>query len=87
VWTVCLVGTGALIGVLLSQPQVWKKFLILLALLPALGAIDIALLRSQRGLSFWIRACGFELGTVFGIAALTRLLCDTAGFAAVLGVQ
>ena len=45
VWTACLVGTGGVIGVLPSRPQVWEKFLILLALLPALGAVDIALLR------------------------------------------
>jgi hypothetical protein len=43
------------------------------------------LLRSGRGLPFWIRACGFELGTVFGVAGLTRLLCDQAGLRALLG--
>lgn len=87
VWTACLVGTGGVIGVLLSRPQVWEKFLILLALLPALGAVDIALVRSRRGVSFWIRACGFELGTVFGMAGVTRILCDTIGFTAVLGTR
>ena len=87
VWTACLVVTGGLIGVLLSGPQVWEKFLILLALLPALAVVDIALLRSRRGLSFWIRACGFELGTVFGMAGVARILCDAAGITAVLGTR
>lgn len=87
VWTTCLLVTGGLIGVLLSGPQVWEKFLILLALLPVLGVIDIVLLRSRRGLSFWIRACGFELGTVFGMAGVARILCDAAGIAAVLGTR
>ncbi len=86
-WTACLVGLGGVIGVLLSRPQVFQKFLILLALLPALGAIDVALRRSRRGLSFWIRACGFELGTVFGAAAATRILCDAAGIAAILAAR
>jgi len=48
VWTTCLLGTGGVIGVILSRPQVWEKFLILLALLLALGAVDMALLRSRR---------------------------------------
>lgn len=84
-WTACLLGTGGAIGVLLTGPQVWQRFLILFLLVPVLGVIDIALLRARRGLSFWIRACGFEVGTVFGMAAGTRLLCDAVGFVAVLG--
>jgi len=84
-WSACLVGVGVVIGLLLSRTQVWEKFLILLALLPALGAADTLLLKTRRGFSFWVRACGFELGTVFGVAALTRLLCDAAGFSAWLG--
>ena len=86
-WSACLVVTGALIGLLLSRAQVWEKFLILLALLPLLAAADIFLLRSRRRLSFWIRACGFELGTVFGVAGITRFLCDTAGLSALLGTR
>jgi hypothetical protein len=85
VWTACLVATGGIIGLLLSRSQVWEKFLILLALLPALGLADMLLLRSRRGWSFWIRACGFELGTVFGMASITRLVCDKAGIVGVLG--
>ncbi len=84
VWTACLAGVGIAIGLLLSASQVWQKFLILLALLPALAAVDILLMRSGRGLTFWIRACGFEVVTVFALAAVTRLLCDRAGFAAFL---
>lgn len=78
---------GGLIGLLLPGAQVWNKFLILLALLPFLGASDILLLRSRRPLSFWIRACGFELGTVFGMAGITRLLCDRMGVGALLGTS
>jgi hypothetical protein len=84
-WSACLVVTGALIGLLLSRAQVWEKYLILLALLPLLAAADVFLLRSGRRLSFWIRACGFELGTVFGVAGVTRFLCDTVGLSALLG--
>ena len=87
VWTACLVVTGGLIGLLLSGRQVWEKFLILLALLPALGVVDIVLLKSRRGLSFWIRACGFELGTVFGMAGVVRILSDAVGITAVLGTR
>ena len=87
VWTACLVVTGGLIGVLLSGRQVWEKFLILFALLPGLGVVDIVLLKSRRGLSFWIRACGFELGTVFGMAGIVRILSDAVGITAVLGTR
>ncbi len=86
-WGACLVVTGVLIGLLLPRAQVWEKFLLLLALLPLLAAADLFLLRSRRQLSFWIRACGFELGTVFGVAGVTRFLCDSAGLSALLGVR
>lgn len=85
VWTACLVATGGVVGLLLSRSQVWEKFLLLLALLPLLGLADRFLLGSRRGVSFWIRACGFELGTVFGMASITRLVCNYAGIAGVLG--
>jgi len=85
VWTGCLVVTGGIVGLLLGRSQIWEKFLLLLGLLPVLGLADMFILRSRRGLSFWIRACGFELGTVFGMASATRLVCDNAGIAKVLG--
>ncbi len=86
-WTAFLVSVGAAIGLLLTGRQVLEKFLILLALLPVLASIDVVLMRSGRGLSFWIRACGFEVTTVFAVARFTRLLCDRAGLAAFLGVR
>jgi len=84
-WVILLVVTGAAIGVLLPRDQVWQKFLILLAALPLLGAADVLLLRSGRPLSFWVRACGFELVTVFGVAGLIRVSCDAMGLAALVG--
>jgi hypothetical protein len=51
----------------------------LIVILPVLGLADVLLLRSGRGLSFWIRACGFEVCTVFGVAAAARVLLDLAG--------
>jgi hypothetical protein len=86
-WTACLVLTGGLIGLLLSRVQIWEKVLILAALLPLLAAADVVLMRSRRRWSFWIRACGFEVGTVFGVAGVTRLLCDTVGLSALLGTR
>lgn len=83
-WIACLVAAGAAIGLLLTGPQVWHRFLILFAVLPLLGAADTFLSRAPRGLPFWIRACGFELGTVFGTAGVTRLVSDVMGIAAVL---
>jgi hypothetical protein len=74
-----LVGIG--IGVVLPLSQLWNKFFLLILILPALGLLDVWLLRSGRGLSFWIRACGFEVCTVFGTAAVMRFFLDLAGVA------
>ncbi len=84
-WTAALAATGGAIGLLLSATQVWEKFLVLLALLPVLAAVDVFLMRSRRGLAVWLRACGFEVVTVFALAGLTRLICDRVGLAAFLG--
>jgi hypothetical protein len=81
-WTAFLVLAGIGIGVVLPLSQVWSKFLLLIVLLPALGLADVWLLRSGRGLTFWIRACGFEVCTVFGAAAAARYFLDLAGTAA-----
>jgi hypothetical protein len=74
------VGTG--IGLLLSLGQIWSRFLVLLLGLPMLAVADVWLFRSRRGLAFWVRACGFEVCTVFGTAACTRYLLDLLGVAA-----
>ena len=81
-WTALLVLVGIGIGAAVPLSQVWSKFLLLIVILPALGLADVLLLRSGRGLSFWIRACGFEVCTVFGAAAAARFLLDLAGAAA-----
>jgi hypothetical protein len=83
-WPAFLVLVGIGIGILLSFSQLWSKFLLLILILPVLGFADVLLLRSGRGLSFWIRACGFEVCTVFGVAAAVRLLLNLAGAAALV---
>lgn len=83
-WTAFLVLVGIGIGVVLPLSQVWSKFLLLILILPALGLADVLLLQSGRGLSFWIRACGFEVCTVVGVAAAARFFLDLAGVAALV---
>jgi hypothetical protein len=75
-WTTCLLLVGVGIGVILPLNQVWRKFCLLLLILPMVALGDVLLFRSRRGLSFWIRACGFELCTVFGAAAATRFVLE-----------
>lgn len=76
IWSAVLVVTGAAIGALLSQDGISIRFIIALALVPLLGLADVLVLRSKRAWSFWLRACGFEVCTVFGIAALVRKSLD-----------
>ncbi len=83
-WTAFLVFVGIGIGVVLPLTQVWSKFFLMIVILPALGFADVLLLRSRRGLSFWIRACGFEVCTVFGVAATSRALLNLVGVAALV---
>lgn len=83
-WTAFLVLVGIGIGVVLPLSQVWSKFFLLIMILPVLGLADVLLFRSGRGVSFWIRACGFEVCTVFGAVAAARFLLDLAGAAALV---
>jgi hypothetical protein len=83
-WTAFLILVGVGIGVVLPLSQVRAKFFLLIVILPVLGLADVLLLRSGRGLSFWIRACGFEVSTVFGVAAASRFLLDQMGATALL---
>ena len=83
-WTAFLILVGIGIAVVLPLSQVWRKFFLLILILPLLGLADVLLLRSGRGLSFWIRACGFEVCTAFGAAAAARLLLDLAGVLALI---
>jgi hypothetical protein len=85
-WTAFLILVGIGIGIVLPLHEVWSKFVLLIVILPVLGFADVLLLRSGRGLSFWIRACGFEVCSVFGAAALARFLLDLAGVAALVPV-
>ena len=85
-WTAFLILVGIGIGIVLPLHEVWSKFVLLIVILPVLGFADLLLLRSRRGLSFWIRACGFEVCSVFGAAALARFLLDLAGVAALVPV-
>lgn len=75
-----VVGFG--IGAVLPLGQLWSKFVVVLLILPALALADVLLLRSGRGVAFWVRACGFEVVTVFAAAAIARVLLDLAGAAA-----
>ncbi len=83
-WTALLILVGIGIGIVLPLRDVWIKFVLLIVILPVLGLADVLLLRSGRGLSFWICACGFEVVTVFGAAAAARFLLDLAGAAALV---
>jgi hypothetical protein len=83
-WTAFLILVGIGIGIVLPLHEVWSKFILLIVILPVLGLADVLLLRSGRGLSFWIRACGFEVCTVVGAAAAARFLLDLAGAAALV---
>lgn len=86
-WTAFLFLVGIAIGVVLPISQIWSKFLLLILIIPVLGLADVSLFRSGRGFSFWIRACGFEVCTVFGAALFARLLLDLAGVAAFVPVS
>ena len=78
-WCSFLLLIGVCIGVLLPLRDVWHKFLWVMAILPAIAAADVFLFRSSRGLTYWIRACGFEVVTVFAVAAAARYALDAVG--------
>ena len=80
-WSAVLLLVGAAAGAVLSLSQLWDKFLIVLAILPLLAVADVWLFRSNQRLSFWLRACGFEVGTIFLAAMGVRVLLDSAGVA------
>lgn len=78
-WSVFLLLVGVGVGFVLPLAQLWSKYLLVLAILPVLAVADVLLLRSGRGFSFWVRACGFEVCTVFATAYIARSLLDIAG--------
>lgn len=75
-WSGFLVLVGIWVGAVLPLPQVWTKFLWIMAILPLIAVADVFLFRSRRGLTYWIRACGFEVMTVFAIATAARYALD-----------
>lgn len=75
-WALFLVACGIPIGLVLPLPGIRNRFLLLLAAMPVLAAVDVLLARSTRSFLFWFRACAFEVTTVFGCAAVTRYLLD-----------
>ena len=83
-WTAFLALVGVGIGIVLPLGDMWRKFVLLMVILPVLGTADVLLLASRRGLSFWIRACGFEVCTVFALAAAARFVLDLVGTPALL---
>ena len=83
-WTALLALAGVGIGIVLPLSDVWHKFILSMVILPVLGAADVLLFGRRRSLSFWIRACGFEVCTVFAVAAVARFVLDRVGTAALL---
>jgi hypothetical protein len=84
IWTTVLVAVGGAIGALLPLGGISYRFVIVLCAVPLLGIADVLLFRSGRPFSFWLRACGFEVCTVFAVAALVRMLLDVYGVAALI---
>lgn len=75
-WAVFLVSLGVAIGYVLPLPSIRNRFFVLLMALPLLAIVDVKLAKSNRRFSFWLRACSFEICTVFASAALTRITFD-----------
>lgn len=73
-WTLTLLILGVAIGFLLPLAAIRNRFLLLVAVLPLLAALDRKLARANRAFSFWFRACAFEICTVFASAAVTRFI-------------
>ncbi len=75
-WVSFLVATGACIGGVLPMADLMSRAAWLAAILPALACADVLLFRSARGFNYWIRACGFEVVTVFATAGAARYALD-----------
>lgn len=85
IWSGFLVAVGIGIGFALSLPDLAIKFLWVIAILPILALVDVLVLRQSRGFVYWFRACAFEVVTVFGTAALSRVVLDFLGRAPAVG--
>ncbi len=84
VWPCVLLAIGVCVGIVLPMHQLRSKWLWALAILPLAAAADVWLFRSRRGLGYWLRACGFEVVTVFAAAAATRYALDLSGVASLV---
>ncbi len=73
-WVGVLVVVGVFAGLVLPLPDLWTRFLWLMAIVPVVAVADVFLVRASRGLTYWIRACGFEVVTTFSVAAVTRFV-------------
>jgi hypothetical protein len=82
IWSGVLLVVGAAVGLILPHDAIFRRFVLLIAALPILAAVDLFILRSGRTFSFWVRACGFEICTVFAAAFVARWILDYAGIAA-----
>lgn len=77
IWTLVLVTMGVVVGWLLPASAIREKFAIVIVLLPLLALADVTLMSSHRGFMFWLRACGFEICTVFAVAAWCRFVINS----------
>lgn len=85
IWSAVLLVVGAAIGSILPHDAFFRRFALLIAALPILAAVDLFVLRSGRTFSFWLRACGFEVCTVFAAAFVARWIFDYAGVGTLRG--
>ncbi|MBI1743459.1 hypothetical protein HYR54_10405 [Candidatus Acetothermia bacterium] len=76
IWTIVLIGVGAVIGLVLPFSAIRNKYALMLLVMPVLALVDVRLAKSNRGFFFWFRACAFEICTVFGTAAICRYILD-----------
>ncbi|MFQ5638433.1 MAG: hypothetical protein ACE5IR_10615 [bacterium] len=76
IWILVLILLGTAIGFILPFTMIRKKIILLLLILPVVAMVDAWLMKSNRGFSFWFRACAFEVCTVFATAAIFRYLLD-----------
>ncbi len=81
-WVGVLAVVGVFAGIVLPLPDLWTKFLWVMAIVPVVAVVDVFLVRASRGLTYWIRACGFEVVTTFAVATATRF---ALGFLRVIG--
>lgn len=83
-WIIVLVAVGAAIGFVLPFHIICTKFVLILVILPVAAVVDLWLARSDRRYFYWLRACAFEVGTVFATAAIVRYILDLLNIRALI---